>query len=291
MVGAVTRPPARAGRRGVAEETPVARVARSAGLPVLETSKPSSPDSLATLREWAPDLGIVVAYGAILPTQLLELPRAGWINLHFSDLPRWRGAAPVQWTIRAGDETAATSVFQLEEGLDTGPVFSTLSVPVAGAETAGELLHRLSLLGADQVLEVVNDIERGREAAKPQSAIGITLAPRLVKADAFVDFEKDSQQIDRLVRSVTPNPGAWTTLPNGSVLKLGPVTNVGGSNADLAGTITATKNDVFVACAAGAVRLGKVAPAGKKWMEAGAWLRGARWNPSWRLGGTDEQEV
>lgn len=283
VVGVVTRPPARRGRRGSPEPTPVAVAAQAAGIPVLETTRPAGEAELEQIASWRPDLGVVVAYGAILRPTVLALPQHGWINLHFSKLPRWRGAAPVQWAIREGDPETATTVFQLEQGLDTGPVFTSAKYLLQGDETSGQLLERLAPLGAKQVLEVVESIRNGSAVAAPQDERGVTVAPQLSKQDGYVNFDLSAAQTDRIIRSVTPNPGAWTRLPNGKILKLGPVLPVEGVDA-APGSLVATKSDVLVGCEKGSVRLGKVAPEGKSWMDASAWVRGARWQDDMRLG-------
>lgn len=283
VVGVVTRPPARRGRRKKHEPTPIANLAAASGVPLLETSHPDSSESLAQIEEWEPDLGVVVAYGALFREGSLNAPKLGWINLHFSALPRWRGAAPVQWTIREGDAEAATSVFQLRSGMDTGPVYSEISVVLDGTETAGTLLDDLAGRGADQVLNVIDQLDRGTALPIEQSREGITHARPLEKKDGFVDFSGSALQVDRIIRSVTPNPGAWTTLPDGTVLKLGPVRIVD-SFVDRPGEVKLTKNGVFVQCGNAAVELGDVAPAGRGWMPAAAWGRGARLEESARLG-------
>ena len=284
VVGVLTRPPARMGRGRNLHPTPVAEAARAAQIPVLETENPNDPTSLETLQQWDPELGVVVAYGAILRPEVLSIPDHGWINLHFSDLPRWRGAAPVQWTIRSGDDQAATCVFQLERGLDTGPVFARSLHALDGTETSGQLLEELAESGAVQVCQVARELAAGTALSKAQPETGVTIAPRLDKRDGFVDFSTSAREVDRIIRSVTPNPGAWTRLPGGAVLKLGPVTVLEGDDSLEPGELTWTKNTVTVACSRGAVRLGQVAPAGKKWMDAAAWVRGARLDRSARLG-------
>lgn len=276
VVGVLTRPPARRGRRAAPTPSPVATWARERELKVLEAARPGQvAEELAALGA---DLGVVVAYGAILRPEVLEIPTRGWLNLHFSDLPRWRGAAPVQWAIRAGDQHSATCVFQLEAGLDTGPVYSRLPVELTGRETAGELLERLAPVGAQQVVEVVDQLAAGTAVATPQASEGLTTAPQLTKQDGYVSFAGSADETDRQIRSVTPNPGAWTQLPSGQVLRLGAATPLE-SDPELAlapGQVHADKHQVLVGCERGMLRLGQVAPAGKNWMEAPAWARGAR---------------
>lgn len=288
IAAVITRPPARRGRSKRLVASAVSQAAQELGIEVIESSNPSNPETLARITELQPDLGVVVAYGAILRPEVLSVPKNGWINLHFSDLPRWRGAAPVQHAIRAKDTHAATCVFQLEKGLDTGPIYSKELVDLNGYETTGSLLDSLAEVGAQQVVRVVTAIEEGSARAIPQSENGITIAGRLTKSDAFVSFELGVSDTDALIRSVTPAPGAWTTLPNGKPLKLGPVTvplpPVAEPGDLKPGTLIADKSNVYVACADGVVRLGNVAPAGKGSMDALAWWRGARLEEGARLG-------
>lgn len=284
VVGVVTRPPARAGRGRSLVPSAVATVAEEAGVPLIEASGFTDTKVLDAVEALNADLGVVVAYGALIPPAVLDMPRFGWVNLHFSDLPRWRGAAPVQWAVLSGDERTASSVFQLEEGLDTGPVFSRLPVPI-GRETAGELLEIMSELGAAQILEVVDSIAEGSACAVPQDEEdpAKSRARQLTHDDGFIDFTKSAQEVDRIIRAVTPNPGAWTLLPGGVRLKLGPVTPDPQGQAG-PGVIRASKKSVEVGCAQGQVSLGRVAPAGKGWMDAAAWARGARLEEGARLG-------
>lgn len=287
VAAVLTRPPARSGRGRTLHPSPVARVAASAGVPLIEASSLREEEVRRRIDGVHADLGVVVAYGAIVPASVLTMPRMGWVNLHFSDLPRWRGAAPVQWAVLSGDPTTASCVFQLEAGLDTGPVFSRLPVDVDRA-TAGELLDRMSVLGARQVLDVVDALQTGHAHATPQDTgegdVRVTRARKLVPADGFVDFSEDADQVDRRIRATTPDPGAWTTLPDGRRLKLGAVVPL-----DLPspgeGLVLVTRHAVDVGCARGRVRLGEVAPAGKAWMDASAWARGARLDEDARLGG------
>ncbi len=291
VVAVVTRPPARSGRGRMLHPSPVATFSHDHGIPVIEASTLRASTvqgqaARAAIRDADADLGVVVAYGALIPQAVLEMPRAGWINLHFSDLPRWRGAAPVQWAILQGDTMTASSVFQLDAGLDTGPVLSRLPVPI-GRETAGQLLDRMAHLGAAQVVEVVDALEAGTAHARPQDTgeadLRVTHARRLTPRDGLIDFRDSADATDRRIRAVTPDPGAWTTLPDGRRLKLGVVTLTTTSTAD-PGTVVISRDGVDVQCGSGAVRLGDVAPAGRGWMDAAAWARGARLGENTRLG-------
>ena len=263
----ITRPPARRGRGKTMHPSPVAEVAAQAGVELLETTTLKTPEIGERLAEVGADLGVVVAYGGLVPPAVLAMPTHGWVNLHFSDLPRWRGAAPVQWAIREGDPTTASCVFTLEEGLDTGDVYSRVEVPI-GRESAGELLPSSS----------------ASTTAIPQRTEGITHARRLEHADGYVSFTHDAAHEDRVIRSVTPNPGAYTVLPGRARMKLGVATPVERDDLE-PGQLEVTKKQVTVGCARGALVLGQVAPAGKSWMDAAAWARGARPDAGMRLGG------
>lgn len=284
----ITRPPARRGRGKTVYPSPVAEVAAQAGVELLETTSVKDAAIGQRIDAVGADLGVVVAYGGLIPAHILSMPTHGWINLHFSDLPRWRGAAPVQWAIRQGDPATASCVFSLEEGLDTGDVFSRVEVPI-GRESAGELLASMAEAGAAQVLGVVDALERGSARATPQSAEGITQARRLAHEDGYVSFEQSAAHEDRVIRSVTPNPGAYTVLPGGARMKLGVATPVDRDDLE-PGQLEVTKKHVTVGCGSGALVLGQVAPAGKSWMDAAAWARGARPADDLRLGGTPEVE-
>lgn len=279
----LTRPPARRGRGKTLSPSPVAQIASEAGVDLLETTALKAPETRERIAAARADLGVVVAYGGLVPPAVLAMPTHGWINLHFSDLPRWRGAAPVQWAIREGDLSTASCVFALEEGLDTGAIYSRAKVPI-GRESAGELLASMAQAGAQQVLDVVDSLQAGTAQAQAQSEDGATHARRLTHADGYVSFTHGAAHEDRVIRSVTPNPGAFTFLPGGVRMKLDTATPV--NRDDLApGQLEVTKKQVSVGCSQGALILGKVAPAGKSWMDAAAWARGARPSDDLRLGG------
>ncbi|WP_074015324.1 methionyl-tRNA formyltransferase [Actinomyces polynesiensis] len=285
VVAALTRPPARSGRGRTLHPSAVAEVASSHGVPLIEAVGLRDESVRARIGQAGADLGVVVAYGALIPPDVLGMPRLGWANLHFSDLPHWRGAAPVQWAVREGDPVTASCVFQLEEGLDTGPVYSRLPVEI-GHESAGELLARMADLGARQVVEVADALEDGTAQATPQGVEGagpLHYARRLTTADGLVDFRRAAGEVDRVVRSVTPDPGAWTTLPDGRRLGLGTVTPTGTPSPG-PGVLLASRRRVEVGCADTTVLLGEVAPAGRSWMDAAAWARGARLGEGTRLG-------
>ena len=279
----MTRPPARRGRGKTMYPSPVADVTAQADVELLETTTLKSPEIAQRIEDVHADLGVVVAYGGLVPPNVLAMPTHGWVNLHFSDLPRWRGAAPVQWAIRAGDATTASCVFNLEEGLDTGDVYSRVEVPIRH-ESAGELLASMAEAGAPQVLSVVDALADGSATAIAQSSEGVTHARRLEHVDGYVSFTHDAAHEDRIIRSVTPNPGAYTLLPGGVRMKLDKATPVDRDDLE-PGQLEVTKKQVTVGCARGALVLGKVAPAGKSWMDAAAWARGARPSDDLRFGG------
>jgi methionyl-tRNA formyltransferase len=275
VAAVVTRPDAPAGRGRRLVASPVAERAEEAGIEVLKPAKPRDEDFLARLREIAPDCCPVVAYGALLPRVALDVPAYGWVNLHFSLLPAWRGAAPVQHAVLAGDEITGASTFLIEEGLDSGPVYGTLTETVRPTDTSGDLLTRLALAGAGLLVATMDGVEDGTLKAVPQSAEGVSLAPKLTVEDARVGWHTPALRVDRVVRACTPAPGAWTTF-RGERLKLIQVKPLP-DRTDLApGELSAGKNNVYVGTGSYAVELLWVQAQGKKPMRAADWARGAR---------------
>ena len=242
---------------------------------MLQPRSPREPEFLEELAALDVDCAPVVAYGALVPQAALDLPRHGWVNLHFSLLPAWRGAAPVQHALIAGDEITGVSTFRLEAGLDTGPVFGTVTEPIGARDTAGDLLGRLAGSGAGLLVATLDGIEAGTLVAEPQPAEGISLAPRIEPADARVDWTLPAYVIDRRVRGVTPAPGAWTTW-RGERLRLGPVQPLPEVDLVAPGELEVGPEGVLVGTGRGAVRLGDVQPAGKRMFPAADWVRGAR---------------
>jgi methionyl-tRNA formyltransferase len=275
VVAVVTRPDAPAGRGRRLVASPVAEAAEKAGIEVLKPARPREPEFQDRLRAIAPDCCPVVAYGALLPPSALEIPRLGWVNLHFSLLPAWRGAAPVQHAVLAGDEITGATTFRIQKGLDDGPVYGTLTEAVGPRDTSGVLLERLAQSGAHLLAATMDGIEDGTLHAEPQPAEGITLAPKLTVPDALVDFTAPALRVDRQVRGCTPAPGAWTYF-RGERLKLAPVELLPEQEGGAPGFLTVRKNSVLVGTGSHAVRLGEVQPQGKKRMAAGDWARGAR---------------
>jgi methionyl-tRNA formyltransferase len=278
----LTRPSKPAGRGRRVTATPVADLAADLGLEVLTPERPSDPRFLARLSEIAPDCCPVVAYGALLPRAALDIPARGFVNLHFSVLPAWRGAAPVQRALLAGDEVTGATTFRIVEELDAGPTYGFLTETIRPDDTAGTLLDRLARHGADLLIRTLDGIEDAILDARPQPSDGVSFAPKLTVAEAEVDWTAPAFAVDRTIRSCTPAPGAWTVAADGSRLKLRPVT----SQPDVTvapGRLVATKNAVLVGTATSAVRLGLVQAPGKSWTPAADWLRGLR-EPPTRLG-------
>jgi methionyl-tRNA formyltransferase len=282
VVAVVTRPDAQSGRGRRVHPSPVADLAEKAGVEVLKPAKAGAPEFLGRLREIAPDCCPVVAYGALLPQSALDVPRLGWINLHFSLLPAWRGAAPVQHAVLHGDEITGASTFQIVKELDAGPVFGMVTERVLPRDTSGDLLARLAVSGAELLLATLDGVEDGTLEARPQPSEGVSLAPKIGVDDARVDWTAPATRVDRLIRACTPAPGAWTEL-HGQRIKLGPVRPVPDASRLGPGEIAASKNAVLVGTATHPVELGEVQPPGKRSMNAPEWARGVRPSATDRL--------
>ncbi|MFK0049661.1 methionyl-tRNA formyltransferase [Streptomyces sp. NPDC090741] len=286
VAAVVTRPDAPAGRGRRLVASPVAERAEEAGIEILKPARPRDPEFQARLREIGPDCCPVVAYGALIPKSAIEIPRHGWVNLHFSLLPAWRGAAPVQHSIMAGDQVTGASTFLIEEGLDSGPVYGHLTEEIRPTDTSGDLLTRLAFAGSGLLAATMDGIEDGTLRAVGQPADGISLAPKITVEDARIDWNAPAMRADRLVRGCTPAPGAWTVF-RGERLKLisvGLVTD----RTDLApGELSPGKNNVYVGTGSHAVELLWVQPQGKKPMRGADWARGVRIAAGERLGAAD----
>ncbi|GAB3442584.1 methionyl-tRNA formyltransferase [Actinophytocola sediminis] len=285
VAAVVTRPDAPAGRGRHLVRSPVGALADEHGIEVLTPPKAGDPDFLARLREIAPDCCPVVAYGGLLPQSALDIPPHGWVNLHFSVLPAWRGAAPVQAAVRHGDEITGASTFRIVKALDAGPVFGVLTEPVRAEDTAGGLLGRLAEAGAGLLVSTVDGIADGTLAPVEQSGDGVSYAPKVTTEDARADFTLPAVAVDRLVRSVTPDPGAWAEF-RGERIKLGPVGRPDPApTADIPrpGELRVERRQVLVGTATAPVTLGEVQAPGKKRMAATDWARGARVEPGERL--------
>ncbi|MFI5621250.1 methionyl-tRNA formyltransferase [Streptomyces sp. NPDC051567] len=286
VAAVVTRPDAPAGRGRRLVASPVAERAEEAGIEVLKPVRPRDPAFQARLREIDPDCCPVVAYGALIPRSAIEIPRHGWVNLHFSLLPAWRGAAPVQHSIMAGDQVAGASTFQIEEGLDSGPVYGVLTEEIRPTDTSGDLLTRLAFAGSGLLAATMDGIEDGTLRAVPQPAEGLSLAPKITVEDARIDWTAPALRADRVVRGCTPAPGAWTVF-RGERLKLISVGLVTDRTGLTPGELAPAKNHVHVGTGSHAVELLWVQPQGKKPMKGADWARGVRIAPGERLGGAD----
>lgn len=275
VIAVLTRPDAASGRRGKPGPSPVARAAIDAGIPVLRPARPNTPEFVAELTELAPECCAVVAYGALLGAELLAVPARGWVNLHFSLLPAWRGAAPVQAAIAAGDAVTGATTFRIEPQLDTGPVYGVVTEAVGPADTAGALLDRLAVSGAALLEATMDGIDEGTLAPVPQPADGVSVAPKISVEEARVDWNQPAHLLERRIRAVTPHPGAWTMIGDQRV-KLGPVSIPKSGQPLEPGLLRVGRTQVEVGTGSDPVLLGRVQPPGKKPMAAADWARGAR---------------
>lgn len=276
VVAVLTRPDAAAGRRGKPEPSPVAREALDRGIPLLRPSRPNSAEFVAELSEFAPECCPVVAYGALLRDALLAVPPRGWVNLHFSLLPAWRGAAPVQAAIAAGDAITGATTFQIGPSLDSGPVYGVVTETIRPTDTSGDLLERLAVSGAALLSATLDGIADGTLTPQPQPADGVSFAPKITVEAARVRWDLPAAVVERRIRAVTPNPGAWTMIDDLRV-KLGPVQIDADAGMSLPpGAIHVDRKTVRVGTGSEPVRLGQIQPPGKKLMNAVDWARGAR---------------
>ncbi len=277
VVAVITRPDARVGRGRSLQPSPVAVAAEAHGIEVLKPVSTSDPEFLEALAATQARLGVIVAYGALLRRDVLDALEFGWINLHYSVLPSWRGAAPVQRSIMAGDEITGATVFSLVEALDAGPVLGTITERIQDDDTTGTMLDRLSDEGAKLVADVVDHIEDGDIGAVHQQEEGVSYAHKLTTDDARIDWTRPAFAVDRQIRGCTPAPGAWTTVLDGegndARLKVGPLT-IAEESTLAAGVATIAKREVRVGTATNDVILGEVQPHGKKPMPAADWGRG-----------------
>ena len=285
VAAVVTRPDARSGRGRKVSTSPVGELAEAEGIEVLKPAKAGDPEFLERLRRIAPDCCPVVAYGALLPQSALDIPRHGWVNLHFSLLPAWRGAAPVQHAVLHGDDVTGASTFRIVQELDAGPVYGTLTESIRPTDTSGELLERLSVSGAELLVRTIDGIAEGRLVPVEQPADGVSYAAKLDPEDAELDFTAPALRVDRKVRACTPAPGAWTTF-RGTRLKVGPVTPLPEADTPVLdpGQLHVDKRRVLVGTSTHPVVLGEVQPQGKRAMPAVDWARGVRPTEDDRLG-------
>ena len=287
LVGVVTRPDAPSGRGRKLVASPVAQRAAELGVPVLRPEHPRDPGFQADLAELRPDACPVVAYGAMLPQSALDLVPHGWINLHFSVLPSWRGAAPVQHSLWAGDEVTGATTFRIVKALDAGPVFGVMTERIRPEDTAGDLLARLAEGGAGLLVQTLDGIEDGTLEAREQPEDGVSFAPKILVDDARIDWSDPAVGIDRQVRACDPAPGAWSTF-EGERIKLGPVRlldrEIHAPGVLPPGVVEVTKRAVLVGTATAPVELGQVKAFGKKQMDAADWARGVRLESGARFG-------
>lgn len=288
VVAVITRPDARKGRGRTLHPSPVKALALEHGIEVLTptTLKPGTEDGealRARLAELAPEAIPVVAYGNLITEDLLDTPAHGWVNLHFSLLPAWRGAAPVQASIAAGDELTGATTFRIDKGLDTGDILATMKEEIRPTDTADDLLTRLAYAGGDLLVETMDGLEEGSITPQPQEGEA-TYAHKIATADARIDWTRPAAEVDRHIRAHTPGPGAWTMLGE-SRLKVGPVSLVDVEAETLQpGAVRVGKKDVVVGTGDGAVRMSRIQPPGKKMMNAADWGRGLS-------AGTNDDEV
>lgn len=272
VAGVVTQPDKPQGRSRSTLVPPAVKLAAlEAGLPVLQPARPVGDLFLASLRRLEPDLGVVVAYGHILRREVLELPARGMVNVHASLLPRFRGAAPIQHAILAGDRETGISIMRMEEGLDSGPVLHRISTPIADGETAGSLTARLATLGAGALVEALSLVAAGAAVAQPQDAEGATYAPKISREIARLDWSRDAASLERQVRAFDPAPGAWTSLDGAPVKLFGGMPAVGGGEP---GTVLAASDRLVIAGGTGAIAVSEVQPAGRNRLSVEEWVRG-----------------
>lgn len=277
VVGVISRPDAAAGRGRKVTRSPVAQLADDNGIPVITPKKLGDPEAVAQLEAWAPECIPVVAYGGLVPSSLLDLPTHGWVNLHFSLLPAWRGAAPVQAAIAAGDEMTGATTFRIEAGLDTGPVFGMVTEHIRPTDTAGALLDRLSEFGAGLLTKTLDALEDGELVAVPQQSEGISTAPKITIDQARIRWDLPAHLIDRHIRAMTPAPGAWTELGDLRVKVITATIDADPEAPSPApGELAVTKKALFVGTRTHPIRLDTVQPQGKKAMAGADWARGAR---------------
>ena len=299
IVAVLTRPDAPTGRGRRLEPSPVKARAEELGLPVLTPQSARDPHLYAELQRLAPDACPVVAYGELLTQKFLDIPRLGWINLHFSLLPAWRGAAPVQHAVLAGDEFTGASTFRLERGMDTGPVFGVMTERIRATDTSGDLLARLAEGGAGLLLATLDGLASGELTAQPQSSEGVSYAPKIDVPDVQIDWTRPALALDRLIRAANPAPGAWTVRA-GQRFKILSLANaaapqphspdVAANDGDQAktlrpGELVVTKRAVWVGTGTSPVELGVVQAHGKKALPAADWTRGIRTESGETLGG------
>ena len=275
VVAVLTRPDAATSRRGKPTPSPVAQLALDAGIAVLRPARPNSPEFIEELIEIAPEGCAVVAYGSLLGAELLAIPAHGWVNLHFSLLPAWRGAAPVQAAIAAGDTATGATTFMIEPTLDTGPMFGVVTEAIRQADTAGDLLDRLAVSGGVLLEATMDGIAEGSLTPVPQLTEGVSAAPKVSVEQARIRWDLPAHIIDRQIRAMTPHPGAWTMIGDMRI-KVGPVVVYKSGEPMAPGIIATERTRVLIGTGSDPVQLKQIQPPGKKPMSAADWARGAR---------------
>jgi len=276
IVAVYSQPPRPAGRGKELRKSPVQILAEREGLAVRTPETLKTPEAQAEFAAFDVDLAVVAAYGLLLPQPILDAPRRGCLNIHASILPRWRGAAPIQRAILAGDPETGISIMQMDAGLDTGPVLLMRRIAIGPSETAGELHDRLAELGGEAIVEALD----GSFTPQPQPSEGVTYAAKISPAEAQLIWDRPAAELERAIRAFNPVPGAWTLLPNGERMKLLAAAIVKGSGAP--GEIL--DHDLTIACGGGALRPTLVQRQGKRAMSAEELLRGLDLKPGQRLG-------
>lgn len=275
VIAALTRPAKPRGRGRKVTPSAIEKEAGKLGIDVLTPTSLKDPDVLDQLRKLKPDVAVVVAYGMMIPKEALDIPKYGWLNLHFSLLPKWRGAAPVQHAMLAGEDIQGVSVFKIDEGMDTGPLYAVEPVRIAPDQTSDHVLWILSGHGSDIMVRVLDALENHSPKAHPQRSEGVSYAPKVDRSMGHINWRLPVEKVDRRIRACTAVPGAWTELPDGTPLKIGPVV-IRKENTLEPGHIRVDKHEVSVGTTTNDITLVEVKPQGKGWMAADAWARGAR---------------
>lgn len=274
VVGVVTQPDRASGRGRELKAPPVKSLALELNIPVIQPQKLREPEAMEQLQKWNPDLIVVAAFGQILRKEVLDLPKYGCVNVHASLLPRWRGAAPINAAVLAGDEETGVTIMKMDVGLDTGPILAMKKTRIDPDDTAGSLFETLSTLGADLLIETLPDYLSGKLTPQPQPEEGSTYAPMLKKEDGHLDFSHSAMELERRVRAMNPWPGAWFEW-NGNLLKVMKATVSEGKGLGI-GNRLIVEGRPAVYCADGVLILEEVQPPGKKAMQGKSFLAGAR---------------
>lgn len=285
VVGVVTQPDRPQGRsRSRLVPSPVKQVALEEGIPVLQPERPRGDDFMAAIRALEPELSVVVAYGHILRQEVIDLPPRGTLNIHASLLPRWRGAAPIQAAMLAGDTETGVTIMRMVLGLDAGPVLHEIRTPIGGDETAGELTERLAELGSRAIIEALALLDLGGLTERPQDESLVTYAPKIERAQARLEFTEDAELVAREIRAYDPKPGAWALL-RGTEVRFFGARVLPDRRGDPGEVLAVGEMGMIVACGRGAVAVETVHPAGKRriaaldWSQGRGVSRGDHWDP------------